>query len=314
MARVRVLPATDRIPGRREKDAALDLAARLPRLVLEARRVAASVAHGIHGRRRAGPGESFWQFRPFTSGEAAARIDWRRSARDDRLYVRQREWEAAQTIWLWMDRSASMGWSSTLAAAPKVERGLVIGFALAELLVEAGERVGHLDAMPPRAARGIVERLAEALGKAGGGLDADMPAREALPPTSEAILISDFLVAPDDLRATVEALSARGARGHGVMIVDPAEESFPFTGQAELQDVETGARLRIGDAEAWGLDYRRRIAAHRDAVRDILARRGWTLTVHHTDRSASEAVLRLMALIATGRGGRQLSVGAGAAP
>src|SRR5919206_4230336 len=115
MARVRVLPTDARSPGRRETDAALSLANRMPRLVLEARHVAASIAHGLHGRRRAGPGESFWQFRPFVTGEAAGRVDWRRSARDDRLYVREREWEAPHAIWLWVDRSASMAFASDLA-------------------------------------------------------------------------------------------------------------------------------------------------------------------------------------------------------
>src|SRR5919206_5332914 len=142
MARVRVLPESARSPGRRETESALSLAHRMPRLVLEARRVAANLAHGIHGRRRAGTGESFWQFRPFVAGEAANRIDWRRSARDDRLYVREREWEAAHNIWLWIDRSASMGFSSDLASAPKVERALILGLGLADALVEGGERVG----------------------------------------------------------------------------------------------------------------------------------------------------------------------------
>ena len=134
MARVRVLAEA---PARRavaKPKRALTLAHRMPRLVLEARRVAANLAHGIHGRRRAGIGESFWQFRPFVAGEAAQRIDWRRSARDDRLYVREREWETAQTVWLWIDRSASMGYVSDLAQAPKIERAIVLGLALAELL------------------------------------------------------------------------------------------------------------------------------------------------------------------------------------
>ena len=112
-------------------------------------RVAATLAHGLHGRRRAGPGESFWQFRPFVAGEAASRIDWRRSARDDRLYVREREWEAAHTVWLWIDRSASMGFGSTLAQAPKVERALVLALALGDTFVEAGERVGLEDLGSP---------------------------------------------------------------------------------------------------------------------------------------------------------------------
>src|SRR5687767_7243315 len=163
MARVRVLAPEARSPGRRETEAGLSLAARMPRLILEARRVAAALSHGIHGRRRAGPGETFWQFRPFVTGEAAQRVDWRRSARDDRLYVREREWEAAQNVWLWMDRSASMGFASSLAQASKVERALVLGMALADTFVNAGERVGLLGLMRARASRQIAEKVAEAI-------------------------------------------------------------------------------------------------------------------------------------------------------
>src|SRR5271170_8408105 len=118
------------------------LAASMPRLILEARRVAATVIHGLHGRRRAGPGENFWQYRRFVSGEPASRVDWRRSARDDHLYVRDQEWEAAHTVWIWPDRSPSMAFSSPLAQESKLDRTLVIAFALAEVLVQAGERVG----------------------------------------------------------------------------------------------------------------------------------------------------------------------------
>ncbi len=151
MARVRVLEPQARSPGRVETETALTLAQRMPRLILESRRVAASLSHGIHGRRRAGIGETFWQFRPFVAGEAAQRIDWRRSGRDDRLYVREREWETAQSIWMWIDRSASMGFASDLAQAPKIERALVLGLALGDTFVEGGERVGLLGLMPPRA-------------------------------------------------------------------------------------------------------------------------------------------------------------------
>src|SRR6476660_8169711 len=114
------------------------LAATMPRLILEARRVAATVIHGLHGRRRAGTGENFWQFRRFVSGEPAARVDWRRSARDDHLYVREQEWEAAHTVWIWPDRSASMLFRSHQARDSKLERGLIVAFALADLLVHAG--------------------------------------------------------------------------------------------------------------------------------------------------------------------------------
>jgi uncharacterized protein (DUF58 family) len=302
MARVRVLETARRSPGRHETDAALTLAQRLPRLVLEARRVAATLSHGIHGRRRAGVGETFWQFRPFVTGEAAQRIDWRRSARDDRLYVREREWEPAQTVWFWIDRSASMGYASDLAQAPKIERAIVLGLALANCFVEAGERVGMLGLLAPRASRRIAETMAQTLVADRASLEEDLPPDAPVAPQHEAVLISDFLSPVRDITAMVEGISSRGARGHLVMIVDPVEETFPFQGQAVLHDLEDGLSLRIGDAIAWGNAYRLRIEQHRAELLELARRRGWTLTIHRTDRPASEVALRLMTLVSASRG------------
>jgi uncharacterized protein (DUF58 family) len=302
MARVRVLHEETRSPRRGETEAALSLADRMPRLILEARRVAAALAHGIHGRRRAGPGETFWQFRPFVAGEAAQRVDWRRSGRDDRLFVREREWETAQSVWMWIDRSASMGYVSDLAHASKIERALVLGLALADTFVEGGERVGLLGLMPARASRQIAEKVGEALVSDTAGLDEDLPPRAPVGRFDEAILISDFLSPLSDIGPVIEGIAGRGARGHLVMIVDPVEETFPFAGQAMLHDLEEGVQLRVGDAGSWGQAYRERITLHREAIADMTRRRGWTLTIHHTDRPASEAALRLVTLVAASRG------------
>lgn len=302
MPRVRVLEPQARSPGRAETATALTLAQRMPRLILESRRVAASLSHGIHGRRRAGIGETFWQFRPFVTGEAAQRIDWRRSGRDDRLYVREREWETAQSIWVWIDRSASMGFASDLAQASKIERALVLGLALGDTFVESGERVGLLGLMPPRATTHITETMAQALVADSRALDTDLPPSGSIATLDEAILISDFLSAPRDIAVSVEGISSRGARGHLVMIVDPIEETFPFQGQAILYDLEEGLSLRVGDAAAWGEAYRDRISQHRAEIEEIARNRGWTLTIHRTDRPASEAALRILTLVATSRG------------
>ena len=296
MLRTRVLSQTERQPARPVLTASLDLAARLPRLILEARRVSASV-HGIHGRRRAGPGESFWQYRPLVAGESASRIDWRRSARDGHLFVREREWEASHTVWLWIDRSASMGFASTLAQAPKIDRALVAGFALAETLVEGGERVGHLGLTRPMASRNIIELLAQAIAADRQGAEDDLPPAAPLQRLSDAIIVTDGLSPADSLAARIRALSGSGARGHVLLIADPIEETFPFTGQAELFDLEDGLALRVGDAASWGEDYRQRLAAHREAIREACRKAGWTLTLHRTDRPASEAVLRVASLV-----------------
>ena len=112
MASTRLVEAESRRPGGAQTGGALALAEVMPRLVLESRRVSGTLAHGLHGRRRAGPGESFWQFRPFVPGAAAARIDWRPPARADRPYLPARAWAAAPAIWLWTARPPSLAFRS----------------------------------------------------------------------------------------------------------------------------------------------------------------------------------------------------------
>lgn len=280
----------------RAQEAALSLARRLPSLIAAAREIAASVMHGVHGRRRAGVGETFWQFRPFAAGESAQRIDWRRSARDDRLFVREREWEAAHTVWLWPDISRSMAFRSSLALQAKADRALVLGLASADLLVRGGERVGLLAVTRPLASRDIVERLAEALllrDRHGDAPSDGLPPDAILAPRTRALLISDFLVVPERFAARLGTLASRGARGHCLMIADPVEESFPFSGHTEFFGVGSSDRFRAGRAETYRADYLKRLAQHRDRIRDIAQANGFTIGLHRTDRPASEALLAL---------------------
>ncbi len=296
MSDVRLLDRQERQTGLAHQEGALDLAGRLPSLVVAAKEVASSVMHGVHGRRRAGIGETFWQFRPFVMGEPSAGIDWRRSARDERLYVREREWEAAHTVFVWMDRSASMGFISKLALQSKLDRAVVLGLAAADLHVRGGERVGILGLTRAIAARNIIEIFAEALlaeERAAGFIAAELPPRLSLDARTQVVLIGDFLSDPAEIARVVQTLTARGARGHIVMIADPVEETFPFTGHTEFIDVDSQATLRVGNAEAFRSDYVIRLAAHRDAVLAAARRRGFTFLLHRTDRPASEALLTL---------------------
>ena len=305
MVDARLLDSSERAAEARHQRGALDLARRLPALLVAAREVAATVMHGVHGRKRAGVGETFWQFRPFVWGESTTRIDWRRSARDDRVYVREREWEAAHTVWVWMDRSPSMAYVSTLAMQPKVDRALVLGLAIADLLVRGGERVGMPGLTRALATRGIVERFAQVLiedERRKGDNPAELPPAEALAPRTQAVLIGDFLSTPDDIRTTIHAMASRGALGHVVMIADPVEESFPFTGHTEFLDVDSSATLRVGEAQSFRADYIARLAAHRDAVREACLSRGWSFTVHRTDKPAAQALLALRMRLEAGQG------------
>lgn len=277
------------------------LAASLPRLVLEARRIAANVIHGLHGRRRAGAGESFWQYRRFVSGEPAQRVDWRRSARDDHLYVREQEWEAAHTVWLWPDRSLSMAFASKLSRDSKLERAIIVTFALAELLVAGGERVGIPGLMVPTSSRGVIEKMAQAIIH-------DTSARDSLPPSfvpsamSEIVVLSDFWSPMSEIGGMVAGLSSSGAHGTLVQVVDPAEESFPYSGRVEFIEPENGTVVTAGRAERWAEDYVNRVAAHREEIRSATGKLGWLFSTHTTSRSAAELLLYLHAGMMVNRG------------
>ena len=296
---------------RRADGESRSLAASLPRLVLEARRIAANVIHGLHGRRRAGAGESFWQYRRFVSGEPASRVDWRRSARDDHLYVREHDWEASHTVWLWPDRSPSMAFASKLARDSKLERALIVTLALAELLVDGGERVGIPGLMNPTGSRSIIDKMAQALLH-------DVTARDSLPPAfvpsalAEIVVLSDFWSPMTEIRDILAGLSSSGAHGTLVQIVDPAEETFPYAGRVEFVESEGAGAITAGRAETWAADYVARVARHRDEIRAETGRLDWLFSVHNTDRSAAELLLYLHGGMTVNKGMSPAKVGRGA--
>jgi len=275
---------------------AAGLSARLPDLILAARNVAQTVRHGVHGRRKAGSGETFWQFRPFVSGEPSARVDWRRSARGEHAYVREREWESAHTVWIWFDRSPSMRFGSSLAPASKIDRAGVIALAFADLCVRSGERAGFLGLTRPLATFDVIERLAEAI-----ATDERLhgPSETSLPPPTPArarslvLLVGDFLSEPAETERTLRTISAEGAVGELVVVIDPIEETYPFAGHVEFLHPAGSMRFITPKAQSLRDAYLTRLAAHRDELRQVCTRLGWGLSLHRTDASAAEALLAL---------------------
>lgn len=278
------------------------LAARMPYLVMEARRVSANVVQGLHGRRRPGPGETFWEFRHFQSGEPATRVDWRRSARDHHLYVREKEWEAAHTVQVHLDRSPSMLFGSRLAPQRKIERAIVLSLATIDLMVRGGERVSLSGVTRPTVRLDAAERAGEALAHAPLAED-DLPEPTEFRPLSDAVLVSDFLGPLAELEPLLHAIASKRVRGHLLEIRDPAEEAFPFSGRTEFEDPETGATYLAGRAEDLREAYQARITGRRERLREFCKRRGWSHLVHHTDRPAQEALLALQTrLVASSTG------------
>jgi uncharacterized protein (DUF58 family) len=273
-----------------------ELASRLPDIMLDAVRISSTIAHGIHGRRRAGPGETFWQFRQFETNDSATLIDWRRSAGSDHLFVREREWEAAHTVWLWPDLSPSMVFQSHLASVTKRDRALLLTFALGELLVHAGERIGLMGVTVPSASRKATLRMAETLAAQSKAalVTASLPPAQRMSRFASSVWISDFLDPIPPLAARMEELAHQGVAGHIIQVLDPAEETLAYSGRTEFIGVEGNDRWIADRAESLKDAYRARLLAHRDELDKLCRRLGWSFTLHHTDRAPTEPLLALI--------------------
>ena len=272
--------------------------ARLPPLQVAAERVASTVAQGVHGRRRVGQGDSFWQFRRFVTGDPFARIDWRQSAKSGRpvpegWFIRETEWEAAQTVCLWRDASPSMRWASRGMAIEKRERADLLLLALASLLLRGGERVLLMRAgARPVSGRGALDRLAHDL--AGAPVDdAGLPPHLPLPRHASAVLLGDFLSPLVDVQAAIGRLSAVPITGYLLQILDPAETLLPYAGRIRFRGLEREGDTLIPRVETVRDEYARRLKAQQDGLAAICRAAGFGFGIHRTDHPPESALLTL---------------------
>lgn len=278
-------------PAAQLRQHAQEEAARLPALLARAEQLAGTVLLGDHGRRRAGMGDDFWQYRPMRAGDSLRQIDWRRSARSDDNFVREREWQIAQSVLLWVDPGASMRFASTKDLAPKSDRARVIALATAILLIRGGERVGLTGwSLPPRRGNAQILRLAEALTQESDEDFAEPEARGMLP-HARAMFVSDFLGDITPVEAALTKAADRGVRGVLLQILDPTEEQFPFQGRTIFESV--GGSMAHETLKAGELRdrYLQRLSERKAQLDRLCRLTGWQVQTHHTDRSAQSALL-----------------------
>jgi uncharacterized protein (DUF58 family) len=298
-----VLKTRSAANGLETRHQAEEIAAAFPPLMIEAERIAQTVAAGLHGRRRAGPGETFWQHRAYAFGDPVSAIDWRQSARvSDRLYVRQNEWDAAAAVWIWRDPSRSLEYASSRNLPTKRRRADILALALASLLARGGERIGVISSNPQIFhGRNAAARYYEALDITGFDERASSPPPYPLGAHARVVFFSDFFTDIDAIGASAARAAALGAKGVFLQINDPAEESFPFKGRTEFSNPESRDRVTFGDAGALREDYIREFAAHRATLMQLCNRFNWTFIAHRTDAPANNALLALFAAVADQR-------------
>ncbi len=268
-------------------------ASRLPPLLARAEHLAGTVLLGDHGRRRSGMGDDFWQYRPAQIGDSRRMIDHRRSARGDQQFVREREWQIAQSVMLWVDQGASMRFAFEKTLPTKADRARLLGLATSILLVRGGERVGLTGTtLPPRRGNAQIIRLAQAWSE-DAETDYAPPEHRAMIPHARAVFISDFLGPMEEVELALTKAADRGVRGVLLQVLDPSEEAFPYRGRTVFESVGGSVRhetLKAGDLRDRYLD---RLVERKETLKHLCNATGWQLGLHHTDDSAQAALLWL---------------------
>ena len=291
------------ITADRAKAESAAIAGRLPPLLIAAERIAATVIQGVHGRRRVGSGDVFWQHRPYYAGDELRQLDWRQSAKSDKIYLREMEWSAAQTVFLWSDLSPSMDYASRNDLPTKAERAMVLLLALSSVLSRAGERVAVIgDPEPPISGRAVAERLADRLQHQAQALrskpetpgeERSLPPYVLLPSHAHAVLIGDFFSPIPQFRALIERFAARDVRGHLLQVLDPAEVAMPFLGRVKFRGLEREGEILMSRVETVREAYLAKLDAHRAELRILAQHAGWSFSTHTTDAPGAPALLAL---------------------
>ncbi len=265
-----------------------------PALLAEAEHLAATILLGEHGRRRAGVGDEFWQYRPAERGDGLRDIDWRRSGRSDEQFVRQKEWQAAQSVMFWVDDALSMTFTGGRDRPTKGHRARVLALALCVLLNRGGERFGLANrGTPPRRGEGHLGRIASHLMSAEGAADYGTPNARVLPTGSRAVFISDFLGDPEAAEYALTQAADRGVKGALVQVLDPDEEAFPFDGRTLFTTMSGAVEFETLKAKSLKEAYLSRLAERKDRLRLLARKTGWRYHCHHTDLPATQAMLWL---------------------
>jgi len=268
------------------------LAAGFPELLAHARQLAATISLGNHGRRRAGPGDEFWQYRPAMAGDHLRQIDWRRSARSDQHFVRQMEWQNVQSVHLWVDGSAAMGYSSSDKLETKGARARLLGLATTILLAQAGESVGLMqDPEPPKHGHGQITKIAVRLASAVVDAEYGKPPAKHMARGNRALFISDFLGEWDELVEALSRAADQKVEGCLVQILDPAEEEFPFDGRTIFHSMNGSLQFETRRAKAIQDDYLAKLSERKLALAALAERTGWRYSCHHTSQSAQSILM-----------------------
>ena len=277
---------------------AQDLSASFERLLARHQTVSSLSTYGLHNRKRSGLGERFWQYRAYETGEDASKIDWRRSARGDQLYVKEKELESLRDYNIWIDCASSMKFLSTLGQEDKLTRAIIIGLAIADLILRSGDRVGLLGSSAPSSSHVALKKIAHQLEEhIVSNFNSSIPLLARPSKRSKIIIISDFLNNSANLKDTLNYYSNFEISGLIIMINDPCEVAFPFSGETQFFNTENNQHYYAGEAQHIAKQYHQVFEKHKLHTQKIAIENRFQYYHHITNQSVDEASSDIVELL-----------------
>lgn len=266
-----------RLITRAERDAA-----HLPDMQLRADKAAQSIFNADHNQHKTGTGEKFWQYREYIFGDRPQDIDWRQSAKGDRIYIRQKEWQTTQTALFWCQNNEAMQYHGNAKTPTKAEEAITISLALAKMVTRTGEQIALLDG------RLRAGRNEKALNKLGETLC--YPNNKALPNANihdlprhaSLFLVGDFLSDPALVEKALKPLHGYVDNAVLVQVLDPAELTLPFSGHMVFRQSAEAQKYPITSVSSVRADYQSRVQSHIAALQDICRKFQWHYCLHES--------------------------------
>lgn len=262
----------------------------IPDLKRLAVQTAFHILHGQNPQRRSGSGDTFWQFREYSTGDMPRDIDWRQSAKTERIYIRQKEQHTAQSCLFWLKQNADMAFQSEGVPYSKKDNGAVLALSLALLHSRMGEMIGFAGRQRPGHSEKTLGELEQLLMQE--KQDA-LPASLEIPKHSAFYAISDFLEPPEEIESAFAPLAARTRSGWFIHVLDPAELELPYQGRIIFEDTNGANRHLVNNAVDIRADYQQRVDDHVKTVQALCTKWGWHYILHVSGRPFEDTALKI---------------------
>lgn len=226
-------------------------------LGLLARQVVEGILSGEHKSPMRGFAVEFVQHREYAPGDDLRHVDWKVLGRTDRFMLKQYEQETDLTCHLVVDGSASMSYAS--ADTSKLDYARKLAACLAYLVLHQRDAValsvfdaGRRRQIPRTGNPGSIHTLMAELARfsptrSGGAVEGLATTLHEIAASTRrrgiVVLLSDLF---EDEAAIMSGIAHCRFAGHEVIVfhtLDPAELTFPFTGNVEFEGFETGGKM-----------------------------------------------------------------------